>query len=98
MPIVGTVCANSKHLPKEVTGPVKGGKYDSKFYYEERCKCMFVNYQCKDKKSVCLLSTMHASPSVSGGEKKKPDVVQFYNQNKVAIDVVDQMVSMYSTR
>ena len=59
---------------------------------------MFVNYQCKDKKSVCLLSTMHASPSVSGGEKKKPHVVQFYNQNKVAVDVVNQMVRMYSTR
>ena len=96
--IAGTVRANSKHLPKEVTGPVKGGKYGSKFYYEEQCKCMFVNYQCKDKKSACLLSTMHASPSVSGGEKKKPDVVQFYNQNKVAVDVVDQMVRMYSTR
>ena len=96
--IVETVRANSKRLPKEVTGPVKGGKYGSKFYYEEQCKCMFVNYQCKDKKSVCLLSTMHASPSVSGGEKKKPDVVQFYNQNKVAVDVVDQMVRMYSTR
>ena len=96
--IVGTVRANSKHLPKEVTRPVKGGKYSSKFYYEEQYKCMFVKYQCKDKKSVCLLSTMHASPSVSGGEKKKPDIVQFYNQNKVAVDVVDQMVGMYSIR
>ena len=96
--IVGTVRANSKHLPKEVIGPVKGGKYGSKFYSEEQCKCMFVNYQCKDKKSVCLLSTMHAFLSVSGGEKKKPNVVQFYNQNKVAVDVVDHMVRMYSTR
>ena len=25
---------------------------------------------------------MHASPSVSGGEKKKADVVQFYNQTR----------------
>ena len=39
---------------------------------------------------------MHVSLFVSGGEKKKLEVVQFYNQNKVAVDVVDQMVEMYS--
>ena len=76
--IIGTVHANNKHLLKEITGPVKSGKYSSKFYYDEHCKCMFINYQCKDKKSVCLLSINHSSPSVSGGEKKKPNVVLFY--------------------
>ena len=40
---------------------------------------------------------MHASPSVSGGEKKKPDI-QFYNQNKVPVDVVVQTIRIYSTR
>ena len=79
--VVGTVRASSKHLPKEIISPVKGGKYGSKFSNEGHCKCMFVNYQCKDKKSVCLLSAMHASPSVSSGEKKKPHVL-FYNQNR----------------
>ena len=58
---------------------------------------MFVNYRCKDKKSVCLLSTMQVSP-VSDGEKKKPAVVQFYNQNKIAVDIVNQMVRIFSTR
>ena len=55
-----------------------------------------VNYQCQDKKSIGLLSTMHASPFVSGGEKKKLDVVRFYNPKKVAVNVVDQMVGMHS--
>ena len=50
--IVGKVRANSKHLPKEITGSRKSEKCGSKFYYEEHCKCMFVNHQCKDKKSV----------------------------------------------
>ena len=40
------------------------------------------------------MSTMHASLSVLRGEKKKPNVVQFCNQNKVAVDVVDQMDRM----
>ena len=57
---------------------------------------MFVNYQFKDKKSVCFLLTIDASP-VSGGEKKKTTCL-FYYQNKVAVDVVDQIVRMYSTR
>ena len=96
--IVGTVCVNSKHLPKEIFGPVKAEKYSSKFYYEEPCIYMFVTYQCKDKKSVCFLSTIHASPSVSGEEKKKLHAFLFYNQNKVAVDLVNQMVRMYLTR
>ena len=35
--IVGTACFNSKHFSKEIFGPVKGGKYSSKFYYEGHC-------------------------------------------------------------
>ena len=26
--------------------------YDSKFYYDDETKCLFVNYQCKKKKNV----------------------------------------------
>ena len=96
--IAGTVCVNSKHLPKEIIGLVKGRKYSSKFYNEGHCICMFVDYENKVKKPVCLLSTMHASSSVSGGEKKKSHVVLFYNQSKVTVNIVDQMVRMYLTR
>ena len=57
----------------------------------------FVNYQCKIKKSVCLLSTIQNSPSVDDSAKNKPDVILFYNKNKVGVDVVDQMIRKYST-
>ena len=67
---VGTVCTNSKHFPKKITSYVKGGKYGSIFNYKEHCECMFANYQCEDKKLICLLLIMHASPSVSGEKKK----------------------------
>ena len=50
------------------------------------------------KKSVCLISTMHADPAVDEGTKKRPNVVLFYNKNKVGVDVVDQMVRQHSTR
>ena len=59
--------------------------------------CKLVNYQCKQKKNVNLLSTMYNSPGTDATEKKKPLVVQFYNQNKVGVDVFDQMVRKYTT-
>ena len=57
---------------------------------------MLVNYQCKQKKNVNLLSAMHNSPGTDAIEKK-PLVVQFYNQNKVGVDVFDQMARKYTT-
>ena len=96
--IVGTVRANSKHLSSQLTGSEKGKKFQSKFYSEKDTSCLFVNYQCKENKNVCLLSTMHNSPAVSSGEKKKTAVVEYYNANKFGVDVVDQMLRYHSTR
>ena len=71
--------------------------YGSKFYYNEQNECLFVNYQCKKKKNVNLLSTMHNAPSTDNTEKKKPLVIHFYNKNKVGVDVFDQMARQYTT-
>ena len=94
--LVGTVRANVKGIPKEIT---KGGneKFSSKFFFNEDKKCMLVNYQCKQKKNVHLLSTMHNSPATDSTEKKKPMVTHFYNKNKVGVDVFDQMARLYTT-
>ena len=93
--IVGTLRNNSKRITKEMT---RSGDdlYDSKFYYNDETKCLFVNYQCK-KKNVSLLSTMHNTPCTDDTEKKKPFVINFYNQNKVGVDVFDQMARQYTT-
>lgn len=96
--IVGTVRSKSKHLSKEMTGYEKGEKYKSKFFYEDDSGCLFVNYQCKNNKSVCLLSTIHSAPTISENDvKRKPEVINFYNKNKVGVDVLDQMIKKYST-
>ena len=52
--VVGTVRANSKGITKAMIAPVKGGTNKSTFYYNDKHHCLFVNYQCKIKKSVCL--------------------------------------------
>ena len=46
---------------------------------------------------MCLLSTIHNSPSIDDLSKSKPDVILFYNKNEVGVDVVDQMVRKYLT-
>ena len=67
--------------------------------WHDKSNVLFVNYQAKLKKSVCLLSTMHSAPDVdTGSPKRKPCVILFYNQNKVGVDCFDQMTRLYTTR
>ena len=44
--VVETVRANSKGITKAMTAPVKGGTNKSRFYYNDKHYCLFVNYQC----------------------------------------------------
>ena len=67
--VVGIVRANSKDNTKAMTAPVKGGTNKSTFYYNDKHHCLFVNYQCKIKKSVCLFATIHNSPSIDDSAK-----------------------------
>ena len=89
--VVEAVRENSNGITKAMTAPVKGGTNKSTFYYNDKHHCLFVNYQCKIKKIVCLLSTIYNSLSVDDSTKNKPDVILFQNKNKVGVDVVNQM-------
>ena len=57
-------------------------------------------YQCKKTKQVLLLSSMHPDATVptKTNRKRKPEAVSFYNRNKVAVDVLDQIARLYSTK
>lgn len=70
----------------------KEGKFSNKFFFQEESGYVFVNYQCKKNKFVCLLSTMHLAPNVSDNDKKKTEIKKFYNKNKVGVDDVDQIL------
>ena len=39
-------------------------------------------YQCKPKKNVCVLSSLHMSVELSESEKKKPEKMEVYNKSK----------------
>ena len=94
--IVGTLRKNRRELASEM---IRSDKqlHTSDFCYEEESKAVAVNYQCKKNKSVCLLSTMHTSAACDDSSKKKPAIINFYNVNKVGVDVLDQMTRQYST-
>ena len=51
-------------------------------------------YQCKISRAVLLLSSHNDDVAIPHEEnpKRKPDITQFYNKNKVAVDVVNQML------
>ena len=54
--------------------------------------------QSNKKKSVTLLSTMHHEGLVDGSEKKKPEIIEYYNSTKGAVDNLDQMAHKYSCK
>ena len=78
--IVGTIRKNRRELSPQMTQSMPSNLYHSRFMWHNKSNALFVNYQAKLKKSVCLLSTMHSAPDVdTGSPKRKPCVILFYN-------------------
>ena len=88
--IVGTIRKNRREIAKKMTDAVKGNLHCSQFYWHKNNDMLFVKYQAKAKKTVCLLSSMHHSPDIDQSSvKQKPQVILFYNKNKVGVDCFD---------
>ena len=52
-----------------------------------------VSYVPKKKKAVIFLSTMHHGINiVEKDPKKSPEIIKFYSETKIGVDLVDQMV------
>ena len=60
--IVGTIRKNRREIAKKMTDAIKGNLHCSQFYWHKNNDMLFVKYQAKAKKTVCLLSSMHHSP------------------------------------
>lgn len=52
----------------------------------------------KKNKNVILVSSMHESDDIDAesGDRRKPEVITFYNMTKGGVDVVDKMKSEYT--
>ncbi|GFN96542.1 PiggyBac transposable element-derived protein 4 [Plakobranchus ocellatus] len=93
---VGTVRKDKKFIPEPLRHHSfsKDKQYTSRFAFQD--KATMVSYKSKKNKVVTLLSTMHSDKAVSEDEKKKPDIVAFYNSTKGGVDGMEQKVHKYS--
>ena len=97
--IVGTMRKNRREFCKKMTESENKATYSTKFYWHDPSNFLLVKYQAKEKKSVCLLFSMHDSTDVdTSNEKKKPELILFYNANKVGVDCFDQMACLCTIR
>jgi hypothetical protein len=94
---VGTIRKNKKQIPAEFTTAKKSA---------EKCSSIFgfsthstlVSYTPKPGKIVILLSTLHNDSKIdeSSGDKRKPEIITFYNHTKSGVDTVDELCGTYS--
>jgi len=93
--VVGTVRNNKPDLPLDFMAPGKRLLYNSQFAF--RPTVMLVSYMAKKKKVVNLMSSHHNSIAVDSTDKKKPEIVNYYNKTKIGTDLMDQKVANYTT-
>lgn len=94
--IVGTLKKNKAEIPIYFLQTKNREVYSSIFGFQR--SMTLVSYVPKKSKCVILLSTMHRDGSIDEtDDKKKPEIIQFYNATKGGVDTVDEMSSAYST-
>lgn len=94
--IVGTLRKNKREIPPELINIKDRPDRSSMFAFSK--ECVLVSYVPRKSKNVLLLSTMHDDDAIDKTTKElyKPEIISFYNLTKGAVDVVDEMKSLYS--
>ncbi|KAK7881874.1 hypothetical protein WMY93_030283 [Mugilogobius chulae] len=92
--LVGTMNKKRRELPPSVQE--KRPLFSSKVL--KSAHATLTIYQGKAKTNVSILSTVHSSAGTLSGPKAKPEPVVYYNRTKVGVDVLDQMLRMYSVK
>lgn len=91
---VGTMRKNQKEIPPEFM-PAHHRKIDSTIFGFTK-DFTISSYVPKRNKAVITVSSMHHTPNVDE-TTKKPEIILFYNQTKIGVDLLDQRCSNYST-
>lgn len=94
--LVGTLRKNRSELPP-ISMPSKEREINSSIYAFRDDACL-VSYVPKRNKEIILLSTLHNKIENADDETKKPEIILHFNQTKVGVDVIDQMVKHFTTR
>ena len=85
---------NKKAIPEEFLSK-KREDFSSIFGFTENLT--LVSY-FNGKKCVLLLSSLHKQPQIDEKNKKKPQIIRFYNERKYGVDIIDKMIGQYTTR
>jgi hypothetical protein len=56
-----------------------------------------VSYVPKKNKSVVLLSSLHHDSAICS-DSGMPEIIEFYNKTKGAVDMLDQMCARYTVQ
>ena len=94
--IMGTLRKCKQDIPAIMKPSKSREVHSSEFGFNNNLT--MVSYCPKKAKAVILLRSMHSDKSVDDGEKKKTQIIFYYNQTKGGIDTVDQMVRNYSCK
>ena len=95
--LVGTVRNNRREVPHEFRAIKNKQLYESNCAFSED-GALLVSYKAKKNKNVILLSTQHKENKISIGEKKKPELVLYYNKTKGGVDCADERIASYSIK
>ncbi|XP_046384823.1 piggyBac transposable element-derived protein 4-like [Ischnura elegans] len=94
--LVGTMRKNRRELPP-IMLPSKNREINSSNSAFSH-NTLLTSYVPSKGKSVVLLSTQHKAFEICSSEKKKPEVILYYNSTKFGVDTVDQMARQYSVK
>jgi len=94
--IVGTVRGNRREIPKEMLPSGDRVVCSSIFGFSD--DTTLVSYVPKVRIAVILMSTQHHSNKVSTEDHRKPEIIQYYNETKSGVDILDKLVRTYSCK
>ncbi len=101
MTLVGTVRSNRRELPSVLATHQRREQFSTVQAVNQSngCSTLLVSYVAKKNKVVNLISTTHRKATIDhSSEKKKPDVVEYYNHTKGGVDAADERIGTYSTK
>lgn len=78
--MVGTMRQNKRSIPPKLRECKKQPLFQSTFAFTK--DTALVSYIARKNKCVILQSTMHSTDDVKSGEKKLPEIIEYYNQTK----------------
>lgn len=98
---VGTLKKNKWQIPKEMKDLKNREAYSSIFAFSKNGTMVsYIPQNKKKKKNVLLISSMHTDGAIDeeSGEKRKPEVITYYNHHKIGVDMVDKMSGAYNVQ